>query len=226
MACSRKGWWTGAGGAPIFPRMTETALNRTDLPQRALAVAILFVALGSLRLVFDHYATVPELASPGLRMWFLAAYLTILTTLLVAVAMTAVAMRWRIRGWQAASLLVSVLMVGSIYHLFLARALNPQGLHWWGTQGMHTGLPMLVTLWWVLYAPKDISPAQAPLFIAWPVLYTVYALIRGALTGFWPYPFMDVGALGLVRVLANLAAIGVVFTCTGLGVALLARRLR
>lgn len=223
---SRKGWWTGAGVAPMFRRMTESALARTDLPQRALAVAIVFVALGALRLVFDHYGGVPAVEAPWLRVWFLAGYLTVLTTVLVAGAMTAVAMKWRMAGWQAASLLVSVLMVGSIYHLFLAGALNPQGLHWWGTQGMHTGLPILVTLWWVLYAPKDISPAQAPLFIAWPVLYTAYALARGALTGFWPYPFMDVPTLGLVRVLANLVAIGLVFTGVGLGVALLARRLR
>lgn len=206
--------------------MTDSALLRTDLPQRTLAVAIVFVALGSLRLVFDHYATVPAVEAPWLRVWFLAGYLTVLTTVLAAVAMTAVALKWRIAGWQAASLLVSVLMVGSIYHLFLASALNPQGLHWWGTQGMHTGLPVLVTLWWVLHAPKDIRPAQAPLFVAWPVLYTAYALIRGALTGFWPYPFMDVATLGLIRVLANLILIGLVFTGVGLGVALLARRLR
>lgn len=210
----------------MLRRMTDSALSRTDLPQRALAVAIVFVALGSLRLVFDHYATVPAVEAPWLRVWFLAGYLTVLTTVLVAGAMVAVAMKWRMAGWQAASLLVSVLMVGSIYHLFLAGALNPQGLHWWGTQGMHTGVPLLVTLWWLAFAPKDISSAQAPLFIAWPVLYTAYALARGALTGFWPYPFMDVPTLGLFRVLANLVAIGVVYTGVGLGVALLARRLR
>lgn len=223
---SRKGWWTGAGVAPIFRRMTDSVLVRTDLPQRALAAATLFVALGSLRLVFDHYGGVPGLEGPWLRIWFLAGYLTVLTTVLVAVAMTAVAMKWRMAGWQAASLLVSVLMVSSIYHLFLARALDPQGLHWWGTQGLHTGVPLLVTLWWLAFAPKDIRPAQAPIFIAWPVLYTAYALARGALTGFWPYPFMDVPTLGLLRVLANLVAIGVVYTGVGLGVALLARRLR
>jgi hypothetical protein len=205
--------------------MSESARPLADLPQRLLAAAILFVALGSLRLVFDHYATVPGLEAVGTRLWFLAQYLTILTTVLVAAAMTAVAMKGRIKGWQAASLLVSVLMVGSIYHLFLARAHDPHGLHWVGTQGMHSAMPLMLALWWGAFAPKDIRPAQAPLFIAWPVLYTGYALIRGAVTGLWPYPFMDVATLGLIRVLANLAAIGAVFTGVGAALALIARRL-
>ena len=197
-----------------------------DLPRRLSAIAILFVAAGSLRLTFDHYASVPAVADPWLRLWFLAGYLTILTTLLVALAMTAVALKWRMPGWIAASLAVSEIMVGSIYHLLLARALAPEGLHWWATQGMHSALPVMMVLWWAAFARKDIKPAQAPLFVAWPVAYTVYALARGVLSGFWPYPFLDVDALGWGRVLGNLVIIGAVFTGVGAGLAVLAGRFR
>ena len=36
-----------------------------------------------------------------------------------------------------------------------------------------------------------------------PLLYVVYVLVRGHLTGLYPYPFIDVGALGLKYVLLN-----------------------
>ena len=34
-----------------------------------------------------------------------------------------------------------------------------------------------------------------------------YAMARGAITGFYPYPFIDVPALGIARVIVNALAI-------------------
>ena len=50
-------------------------------------------------------------------------------------------------------------------------------------------------------------------WLQWPAFYAVYALIRGAITGFYPYPFIDVSVLGITRTLIH---------CIGLGVAFLA----
>ena len=38
-------------------------------------------------------------------------------------------------------------------------------------------------------------------WLAWPVGYFAYALLRGQASGFYPYYFIDVGQLGIARVL-------------------------
>ena len=48
--------------------------------------------------------------------------------------------------------------------------------------------------------------------IAWfAVLYCVYTLIRGNLSGYYPYPFMNVNEGGLDKVLINIGAMWVLF---------------
>jgi hypothetical protein len=50
--------------------------------------------------------------------------------------------------------------------------------------------------------------------------YGAYSLIQGALTEFYPYPFLDVSKLGYERVLINMTGLFVVFA--GLGLLLIA----
>ena len=70
----------------------------------------------------------------------------------------------------------------------------------------------IALLWWLALAPRLRIDAAAPLhWLAWPAAYAVYALLRGAISGFYPYPFIDVPALGLPRVLLNAAALMLVF---------------
>ena len=57
----------------------------------------------------------------------------------------------------------------------------------------------------------ELSALSAPAviftvaMIAFPVVYTVASLVRGALSHLYPYPFIDVAALGYQRVLGNMA---------------------
>jgi hypothetical protein len=52
--------------------------------------------------------------------------------------------------------------------------------------------------------------------IAFPLAYAAYSLIHGALTDFYPYPFLDVSELGYERVLINMAGLVGVFAALGL----------
>ena len=64
--------------------------------------------------------------------------------------------------------------------------------------------------------PPARIPAIAPCWwLAWPLGYAAYALLRGAATGFYPYPFVDVPSLGMGRVLGNVAGLCIVFLATG-----------
>ena len=47
--------------------------------------------------------------------------------------------------------------------------------------------------------------------LAFPVAWLVYTLVRGAVTGFYPYPFLDVDERGYAAVAVACVAIAVLF---------------
>ena len=127
---------------------------------------------------------------------------------------------------MAAGALLSILMVGVIYHLILARLWASQGLAYWADQGLHTAVPLATLGWWLAFAPKDIRLRDLPFWLIWPLAYSLYSLIRGAVTGFWPYPFFDLPALGPLRLCVNIAGLVLAFSLLGLEIPGLARLLR
>ncbi|HRE19704.1 MAG TPA: Pr6Pr family membrane protein [Rhabdaerophilum sp.] len=151
--------------------------------------------------------------TPGLAIWRLLGFFTILTNFLIALAMTIRASgRWP-HNWPderhvLGALTVSIALVGAVYHAVLAKLWNPVGLHWWSDQGLHTGVPMLFGLYWFAFAPKSgLRWFDTLQWMLYPSAYAMYALTRGALDGWYPYPFIDVGKLGYPAVLANVAGL-------------------
>jgi len=187
---------------------------------RLLALAIGTLALAALRAQFDAMRPVDL----GEKLWYLAGFFTILTNLLVAAHMFAIARGWRIGASRAAGLVVSIVMVGIVYHAVLARLWAPQGLAWWADQGLHTAVPLATALWWLAFAPKDVGWRDVPVWLIWPLAYCGYALVRGVATGFWPDPFLNVDTLGWGMVAVNIVALVLVFAALGAGVVALARR--
>ncbi len=154
--------------------------------------------------------------------WTMLGFLTILTNLLIALVCFALYRR-RWPGWwpdQAATLgclTVNILMVGAIYHIALSSLWDPQGLHWLSDQGLHSVVPALFFAFWLGFAPKQgLRASHALWWLLYPAGYFVYALYRGGLDGWYPYPFIDVTQLGIGRVLVNAGVIGAVTAFTGL----------
>ncbi len=116
--------------------------------------------------------------------------------------------------------------MGAVYHLLLSDLWNPVGLHWWADQGLHTAMPLLTFVFWLLFAPKQgLSYADVPFWLIYPVGYSLYALARGRLEGWYPYPFLDAKSLGYVEVAINSAVIGAFFALACLAMIALAKRL-
>lgn len=191
--------------------------------KRFTALGIGFLALWSLRTQFDSLDAGIDWRD---KLWLMAAFFTILTNLALAAAMLAVAKGWKIAASQAAGLLLSILVVGLIYHLLLADLWAPQGLAWWADQGLHTGTPIALLLWWITFADKDIGPRDVPKWLIWPLTYAAYAITRGMITGFWPYPFLNAGNLGLPHLALNLIALAALFGLLGMALVWLASILR
>ncbi len=157
----------------------------------------------------------------------LTGYFTILTNLIFACSFARVAITGN-RGsalWNG-GLVLWIGTVGLVYHLLLAGIWAPQGFAWWADQGLHTATPLLGLFWWLRFAPKGPLRATAPLW--WtilPLAYCIYALLRGQITGFYAYPFIDAGQLGPLRTAINILGLTAGFVAGGYGVLFAARQL-
>jgi hypothetical protein len=148
----------------------------------------------------------------------MARFFTILTMIFVVIAFFTVAIS-KTRGLSAltlASLTLSVVMTGAVYHVLLAEFWNPTGLGVVADIGLHTVVPVAVTLWWLFHAPKtSLAWADLPAFGLWPSVYMAYALGLASIDGDYPYPFMDPGLRGVWQVAVMLANLGVLILLGG-----------
>jgi hypothetical protein len=60
---------------------------------------------------------------------------------------------------------------------------------------------------------------SAFVWLLYPLFYAAYSLIHGAVTGFYPYPFINAGELGYDKMFLNMGVLVLVFL--GLGLALI-----
>ncbi len=164
--------------------------------------------------------------TPALAVWRFLAFFTILTNLLVALTATVSAIapasapgRFVASAPARAAVFLYIALVGAVYHLVLAGLWDPQGWQLVADQLLHTATPLLVALGWILLDAKEgLRFKGIPVLLVYPVGYAAYALIRGAGDGFYPYPFLDVSALGYPRTLVNIAALALIFTVGAAGV--------
>jgi hypothetical protein len=161
-------------------------------------------------------------------------FFTILTNMLTALVFTAVALQPK-GGWgqwlrqpsiQAATA-VYIAIVGMVYQLLLRQLWNPQGAQWVADVLLHSIVPVGYVLYWLLFAPRTgLSWRDAVTWLAYPGVYLVYTLARGAVSGLYPYPFVDVKVLGYAGVLPRAAGFLLVFLGMGLLVVAVGRWMR
>jgi hypothetical protein len=83
--------------------------------------------------------------------------------------------------------------------------LHPEGLAWWTNAGLHYVSPVATLLLWLVFGPRPrITGVTVAGALVWPVLWVGWTLAHGAVTGWYPYPFLDVSDLGYAVALGNL----------------------
>ncbi|HWU78040.1 MAG TPA: Pr6Pr family membrane protein [Rhodanobacter sp.] len=196
----------------------------------AIAAVIGWLALG-LQLTLSIQLAVANGKSPASGAWIYLGYFTVLTNLLAALALTAAARtqhgrfgRFFARPEVHTVAAMSIIVVAAVYHLLLRQLWQPQGWQIVGDDALHTVMPLLFVLHWWLAVPKGrLHWRQVVAWQIYPAGYFVYALARGAVDGWYPYPFVDVGVLGYPRVLLNASGVLLVFVTTGVLLVALAR---
>jgi hypothetical protein len=116
------------------------------------------------------------------------------------------------RPGVATTAATAIIIVGVVYHLILASQWDPQGIDLVVDTMLHTVLPIAFVGFWARSTPRGaVTFAHIPAWIGYPAGYAVYVFIRGELVGAYPYPFIDVAAIGYGAALRNAAGIAVVF---------------
>jgi len=155
--------------------------------------------------ILNMMATVPEIV---VRFF---SYFTILTNILVALSYTALLLkqgsRWRnffSRPDVLTAVAVYITIVGAVYNVILRLLWAPQGLQQLVDELLHSLIPLLFLIFWYIYVSRHVLKwKQVPSWLLYPFFYFIYVLIRGALTGFYPYPFINVKEHGYGPVLLN-----------------------
>lgn len=138
-------------------------------------------------------------------------YFTILTNLLVSVCCTVLLFNSNTRlknFFSKASTLtaitVYILVVALIYNLVLRKLWQPHHLQEIVDEMLHVVNPVLFLFFWIFFVPKQsLKWSYAAIWLVYPVAYMIYTLIKGAVTKFYPYPFIDITAIGLYNALRN-----------------------
>ncbi|MCR6489870.1 Pr6Pr family membrane protein [Amycolatopsis sp. OK19-0408] len=142
-------------------------------------------------------------------------YFTIDSNLLVTVTSALVALGLARGGlfrvlWLDA--LVGIIVTGIVYQVALEGLYELHGLSLFSDTMLHKVTPLLFVAGWVVAGPRH-APAWRTVWwsLVYPLAWLAFTLPRGAITGFYPYPFVDAAALGYGQVTLNCVGIGLFF---------------
>lgn len=160
-------------------------------------VAVVALVL-QLVLVVQCGQVLDEVEQPGLgvRLARFAAYFTIQSNLIVAVT-TALLARDPLRDgtlFRAARVagVVGITVTGIVHFFLLRPLLDLDGLDWFSDKLLHMAVPVLAVVGFALFGPRPrVDWPDVRLAVAWPVAWAVETMVVGAVTGWFPYPFLD-----------------------------------
>jgi hypothetical protein len=110
----------------------------------------------------------------------------------------------------------AIVITGVVYHVLLSSNDHYTGWRWVGNTDLHTVVPAMAVLGFVLFGPRGrITPRVVDLTMIFLAAWGVFTAIRGAITGWYPYGFVDVNAKGYPRVLLNSLGLAIAYAAIG-----------
>jgi len=157
------------------------------------------IAIGIFGLVLQFILSMQLSAAAGrsvpASIEFFFSFFTILTNI-AAVLVYAAALsgrpRWFGRPTVVAGVTVAIAVVSITYAAILAQLWQPTGWLFVADATLHYVAPILFVLWWLAFGRSGTSRlADIPRWLAYPLLYLAFVLLRGAILSQYPYPFLD-----------------------------------
>ncbi len=191
----------------------------------ALVVQVALVVSGESVLV-----TTGEVPPTSVRLARFASYFTVQSNALVLLTSAALALRPDRDGWAWRVLRLDALLgitVTGLVHWFLLRPLlDLEGASYVTDTLLHVAVPALALGGWLLFGPRPRLATDLLLpALGWPVAWLVFTVLRGAGTGWYPYPFLDVGVRGGAAVAATSVGVAALLVAVAVVLQLAERRL-
>lgn len=187
-------------------------------------------------LVWQGHAVLDDVDPPGRgeRVLRFFGYFTILSNLLVAgtswsIAASSDPLTSRLGRVLYVDALVGITVTGIVHWVLLRPLLSLDGADWWADKLLHVAVPVLAVAAWLIVGPRSrVRAADVGWAVVPPVVWLGYTLTRGAVTGFYPYPFLNADRHGYPAVLATCVGVAALFLVVAFGAArvdrVLARR--
>jgi len=181
------------------------------VPAVGLVLSLVLLLLSGADVNSGEGSTVAPL---GVRLIRFFSYFTIQSNILILIASIVLMLRptrdgtiWRIVRLDS---LLAIVITGLVYATLLAPLVEDRG----STASvianalLHYICPWLSLVVWLVVGPRPrISWATVAAAFIWPAAWIAYTLIHGAISGWYPYPFLDVGQLGYPIAVRNIFAI-------------------
>jgi hypothetical protein len=197
---------------------------------RAAAGAFTLFAVGMQYWLLVRDESGAEVVATSIKFF---SFFTILANLLAAAALlwpiiaprTAAAMFFA-RPTVRTAIAGYMIMVGVVYYLLLVGVSGRTGWSLVFEHLLHAVTPPLFVADWLLFVDKRALDWRGGIrALAFPLAYAGFTLVRGAATGWYPYPFVDVNDLGYASVLANIVGLIIMFFIVEAALALVGRRI-
>lgn len=184
--------------------------NKLQLTFAALLAVTLWIGI-----VLQFYISIPDYLEKGRTLGGaivqLLSYFTIQTNFLLALLLTLLVIkpqskwgRFFAAPYVIGAMAAYITIVGLVYHFMLREQFHPVGLFKVTSDIFHIVSPIAFVVFWLVLVKKiTIKWINVLLWLVYPLIYTIYILIRGAFTDLYPYNFLDVTELGYARVMSN-----------------------
>ncbi len=188
---------------------------------RSAAAAVSLVACIALAVQYALLlqAVAPQIGAGMTTLRFLS-YFTILANGLAAAVTGAVAFgaaRWPATARMQGAAALALGVTGVVHALVLAGLLTLTGADWWVDKALHVAMPLLYFGWWLACAQHGrLGWRDVGAWLLFPLLYLLWIAIRATWVERWfPYPFLDIDALGAARVAVNALLVAATFAAGG-----------
>lgn len=198
------------------------------MSRAAVVWRMIFAAIGCTAIAYQWWTAVVTnmSASPlGSTVVYFSFFTTQTNVLAVLIFLTPVIAprswlgRWAESAGVRAAVAMYIAVVGLVFHFILSPTWKPEGLAAAGNWAVHYIMPAAVVLDWLMFTPKGrlrwIDPVK---WLAFPLVYGLWTVIHGALIGWYPYFFIDIGRIGWAAAMVNYACLLVFFLIVGLAI--------
>jgi hypothetical protein len=114
-----------------------------------------------------------------------------------------------------ATAVIAMTIVGVVFSVLLRDA-DLGALEPWVNFIVHYLMPCVIVLDWLLWPPRiALGAPDLALCLLFPLLYVCYTLLRGSLSGWYPYGFLNPASVGGFGVAIYVAGITALFLVVG-----------